>query len=261
MNLQRVSAAANPLKFSLTTRFKDRHFVRLLSPLRGKRLLDVGCGIGYLSTVMANHGAEVFGIDIDFSAVAYSASRAVGQFAVGSVTALPFASSTFNCVILADVIEHLPDPEKALWEIHRVGTPGASVIISTPHLDGWLTGTWVTTTLHGDKDEHMADHRKGYTANGLCTLMTTCRIEPRDILCTNPFISQLFLGFVKLGYLLTTSTYTSQVELINVSRTWRFWLYRFMFFPLAYAAGRLEEAVFGRWIPGHCLIVRGLVAK
>jgi len=251
----------NPLKFSLTTRFKDRYFVKLLSPLAGKHLLDIGCGIGYLSGLMASHGAKVCSVDIDFSAVAYSASMVVGQFSVASATALPFSSNTFDCVTFADVIEHLPVPEEALSEIYRVAKPGASVIISTPHLKGWLTGTWVTSMLHEENAGPMADHREGYNANDLSILMDNCGIMPRDVRYTNPFVSQLVLGFVKLGYRVTNATYTTQCELIDISQSWRFQLYRSMVFPVVYAAGRIEEAVLGRWVPGHCLIVRGTVTK
>jgi ubiquinone/menaquinone biosynthesis C-methylase UbiE len=251
----------NPLSYSLTTRFKDRHIIELLSPLPGKSVLDVGCGIGYLSGLLSDLGAEVVGIDIEFSALAYSSKTVDGLFALALADKLPFKSSLFDIVILSDVIEHLVEPDKTLVEIRRIGKPGALVVISTPHLKGFLTGTWITSILHGHNDQHMADYRKGYTVDTLCCLMKSCSIEPKATRYTNPLVSQFLLGIVKLGYFLIYGRYSSQFDLVAASQSKKFKLYRNIVFPLAYTLGRLEEKTLGRWIPGHCLIVKGAVIK
>jgi len=233
----------------------------LLEPRPGSRILDLGCGIGYLAGLAAKRGAGVVGMDIHHDAVAHASRTVHGSFAVASAFALPFVESCFDGIVFADVIEHLARPEAVLQELHRTAKPGARVVISTPHLGGWLTGTWVTSMLHGEVDEHMADERPGYTAEELCAVMSAGGIEPDEVRLTNPFSSQLLLGLVKWAYRLTKRTYGSQRELVEVSRTWKFMLYRYALFPFGYALGRAEEALLGRLIPGHCLIVRGSVRK
>ena len=111
----------NPLKYSLTTRFKDRHILRLLAPRAGERVLDVGCGIGYLSGLAREAGARVYGVDMSPDALK-SGIDMVGRqaFSCASADRLPFPDGVFDKVMFADVIEHVPDDAAALSEIRRV---------------------------------------------------------------------------------------------------------------------------------------------
>ena len=76
---------------------------------------------------------------------------------------LPFATDSFDKVIFADVIEHVPDDHQALGEIVRVAKQGARIVISTPALEGVFTETWLKTYLHGEEDEFQKNYREGYT--------------------------------------------------------------------------------------------------
>jgi SAM-dependent methyltransferase len=51
---------------------------------------------------------------------------------------LPFADSSFNVVIIKHIVEHLPDPAKAIREIGRVTAPGGTLILATPNLGSLL---------------------------------------------------------------------------------------------------------------------------
>ncbi len=256
-----IHSSENPLKYSLTTRFKDRHFIKMLSPIKNKKILDIGCGIGYLSGILNEQGAEVVGIDLELSALKYSAQTLPGLFAFASAEVLPFPENEFDAIIIADVIEHLPNPGKALQEIHRVGKSGARIVVSTPNLKGPLTGTWALSMLHSEQDGHMADYREGYTAESLSELMNSRKIIPVQVSVTNPLISQLFLSMVKLGYRSVKSDYQSQSELISLNRNWKFEFYKRTIFPVGYFLGRMEERLLRNLIEGHCLIVCGTIDK
>ena len=251
----------NPMRYSLTTRFKDRHIMNMIKPLLNKKVLDIGCGIGYLSELVINHDGIAYGVDVESDAINYCKKNIDGQFEIGSAYKLPYDDNYFDYIILADVIEHIEHPSKVLDEIKRVAKNKAEVIISTPNLKGWLTGTWVLSMLHEEEDENMVDHEDGYTRDGLEKLLNQNNIIPNEIRITNPLISQLFLGLIKLGYKSEKNTYTSQYQLIDLLDNWKFKIYKYTIFPVGLFLGRVEEFLLGNLIPGHCLIIKGIINK
>src|SRR5579862_2373071 len=78
---------------------------------------------------------------VDISAPALERLRARGgRVTLGEVTALPFASATFDLVCALDIIEHVDDENGALSEISRVMKPGATLLVSTPlHPSRWTS--------------------------------------------------------------------------------------------------------------------------
>jgi Methylase involved in ubiquinone/menaquinone biosynthesis len=95
--------------------------------------LDVGCGTGAVSRVLAEMPGlrEVIGIDPSslFIEKARELAKGISQlkFQTGDARALPFADASFDLVLFHTVLCHVPEPERALREAHRVLRP-----------DGWL---------------------------------------------------------------------------------------------------------------------------
>ena len=125
----------NPLKYSLTTRFKQRQILCLLDLRPSDRLLDVGCGIGYLSGLAHSSGANVVGIDMSHRALLHARDRVNGHFAAAGAGKLPCSDNSFDICIFADVIEHVTDDSLALSEIVLVSKAGAVIVMSTPALE------------------------------------------------------------------------------------------------------------------------------
>jgi SAM-dependent methyltransferase len=105
----------------------------------GKRVLDVACGEGYGSALLAGVAAAVTGIDIDAGAVAharasYSALANV-RFEEGSAAALPLPDACVDAVVSFETIEHLPrgDQPRMLAEIARVLTSDGVLVLSVPN--------------------------------------------------------------------------------------------------------------------------------
>jgi SAM-dependent methyltransferase len=105
----------------------------------GKRVLDVACGEGYGSALLAGIAASVTGIDIDSGAVAharqsYAALANVG-FAEGSAVSLPLPDASVDVVVSFETIEHLPraDQPRMLAEIARVLTADGVLVMSAPN--------------------------------------------------------------------------------------------------------------------------------
>jgi len=251
----------NPLKYSLTTRFKERQILRLLDIKPGERLLDVGCGIGYLSSLARARGAEIVGIDMSHQALLHARDQVEGDFVVAGAGGLPFATGSFDKVIFADVIEHVPDDHQALGEIVRVAKQGARIVISTPALEGIFTETWLKTYLHGEEDEFQKNYREGYTTESLQQLMGDCTIADTEVAYTNFFLSEILLGVTKLAYASQKTRYNSQADLVDVANSRLFKIYKKLFFPIFLGLGKIEERLLRGWVKGHCLIVGGIIQK
>lgn len=109
--------------------------VRLLKPGNGEKVLDVGCGSGWLAFRCQNRGARVWAMDIGPVGVTAARRRFpdVSYFQVGDVYHLPFATGTFDVLVLSEVIEHLEEVDRALAEVRRVMRVGARVLIGVPY--------------------------------------------------------------------------------------------------------------------------------
>ncbi len=101
--------------------------------LRGKSLLDAGCGTGRFSASAVQRGANVTSIDIGPSLLKRVARRCAARPACGDIMQLPFADETFDVVISSECIEHTPDPRRAVYELVRVCRVGGRIVITCPN--------------------------------------------------------------------------------------------------------------------------------
>ena len=115
----------------------------------GKRVLEVGCGLGTDLLQFARGGAEVYGIDLTQKGAALTQRRLglygfTGRLAVADSERLPFKSDYFDLVYSWGVIHHTPDTAAAAREIVRVCKPGGQVLVMIYHrrsllaLQAWL---------------------------------------------------------------------------------------------------------------------------
>jgi len=114
---------------------------------RGSRLLEVGSGMGHLVGQLEDT-FDTFGMDLNHWAVKQSKSVIkTSSLETASAQELPFADSSFNVVIIKHIVEHLPNPEKAIAEIGRVTEPGGTLILATPNLGSllkpWKGDKWI----------------------------------------------------------------------------------------------------------------------
>ena len=105
----------------------------------GRRVLDVACGEGYGSALLAEVAAHVAGVDIDPRTLAHArrtyADRANVAFLEGSATKLPLADASIDAIVSFETIEHLPaeDQPRMLAEFARVLAPDGMLVLSSPN--------------------------------------------------------------------------------------------------------------------------------
>jgi ubiquinone/menaquinone biosynthesis C-methylase UbiE len=110
---------------------------------KDKKVLDVGCGNGYVSSLFAKEGAHAHGIDITPTGIELCQKRfqimgLSGNFLVANAEELPFQDNTFDCVTSMGVLHHVPNTEKAVQEIFRVLKPGGRLIVMFYHKNSAL---------------------------------------------------------------------------------------------------------------------------
>jgi len=98
------------------------------------RLLDVGCGTGWL----ADHFADYTGVDGSSDAVATAQARGRNVLHHDVAEPLPFADASFDAVVMKDLLEHVPDPVALVREVRRVLRPGGRVFASSPDAQRWV---------------------------------------------------------------------------------------------------------------------------
>jgi SAM-dependent methyltransferase len=120
---------------SYVWRFGQRRRLGLIqqyAPLEGKRILDIGCGIGMYLEAMRAFSDRVYGVDIDAQR-AVQAHQSLPAIAVAPAERLPFVQGSFDVVLLHEVIEHVEDDRRAIREAHRVLAPGGRMVIFAPN--------------------------------------------------------------------------------------------------------------------------------
>ncbi len=106
--------------------------VRAKLSLEGKRILDVGCGVGAFARRLREFSRDVYGVDVDEERVREGGAR-VPNLALSLGEYLPFAADTFDVVLLHEVIEHVTDDLATLEEVRRVLRPGGRAVIFCPN--------------------------------------------------------------------------------------------------------------------------------
>lgn len=113
---------------------QDRRLALVLKhvDLKGKRILDVGCGTGTYVRKFKDFSDDVYGVDIDPEKIS-QARLTAARVTVAPAEALPFPDGFFDVVFLHEVIEHVGDDQQAVAEAVRVTAPGGSVVIYAPN--------------------------------------------------------------------------------------------------------------------------------
>lgn len=157
----------------------------------GELVLDLGSGPGRHAFETMRRGARVVLCDYDTGELAQARTLATAMVEAGEIGStdamattqgdgvfLPFPDGTFDRIIAAEVLEHIPDDEGAIAELHRVLKPGGTIAVTIP---SWLPERicWALS------DEYHAPHVPGghvriYTENELRRKLRAAGLKPGD---------------------------------------------------------------------------------
>ncbi|RCW44577.1 methyltransferase family protein [Halopolyspora algeriensis] len=153
----------------------------------GQRVLDLGCGAGRHAFEMYRRGAHVVAFDQDAAelenvATMFAAMDADGQVPSGASAStltgdaldLPFPDESFDHVVASEILEHIPEDEKAMHELVRVVKPGGRVAVTVPN---WLPER-VCWALSDAYHEVEGGHVRIYTAVELLTRLRKAGLQP-----------------------------------------------------------------------------------
>ncbi len=131
---------------------------------RKVRILDLGCGNGYVTAQLAARGHEVIGVDVAVDGIAEArAAHPSLRFEVASVYEDGLADDLggpFDCVVSLEVLEHLFFPAKLFETARNALKPGGYLVLSTPY-HGYLKNLAISVLNGWDKHFHV-DHDGGH---------------------------------------------------------------------------------------------------
>lgn len=122
----------------------------------GMKVLDVGCGKGFLvkDLMLELPGLDAFGLDISRYALQHAPTEIIGRLHLGTADVLPFPDESFDLVVSINAIHNLTRPRavEALREIERVGRSRAYVVVDSYHTPEQqaLFESWVLTAQFHD---------------------------------------------------------------------------------------------------------------
>ncbi len=110
-----------------------------LGDIHGRKVLDMGCGDGWLSIILAKRGGSIAGYDISAGAIETAKQRAVAndvakstEFKVASAYDTGYPDNYFDIAIGQAILHHLGDKRQLARELKRVLKPGAKAVFCEP---------------------------------------------------------------------------------------------------------------------------------
>jgi len=140
---------------------------------RGERLLDLGCGGGRHAFQAMRRGARVVALDADDREVKHVRDTIGAMLDAGEITSedeagvlqgdalrLPFSDATFDRVIAAEVLEHIPDDTVAMAELARVLRPGGTMAVTVPRFGPEAVNWALSNEYHDIPGGHVRIYRR-----------------------------------------------------------------------------------------------------
>ena len=107
--------------------------IQRYAPVRGRRVLDCGCGAGDYVFALQALGADAWGIEYAREKLAKAPAPVLGRVSVGDLHHIALRNSSVDVALLNEVLEHVPDDRLALREVHRVLKRGGVLLIFSPN--------------------------------------------------------------------------------------------------------------------------------
>ena len=123
----------NTILYSKYGKISCENIFEFLKDKKYTKLLDIGCGTGYLIDMLAKvHEAEYTGVDLSPEMIKQANNKKIknAKFIEGRSDEIPFDDNTFDIITCSQSFHHYPDTDKAMQEARRVLKPGGLYILS-----------------------------------------------------------------------------------------------------------------------------------
>lgn len=166
---------------------RHAYFARVLGESGGRRVLDIGCGGGFLSESFACDGFRVVGIDPSPASVDTARRHAAANgleidYRVGRGESLPFPDASFDIVACCDVLEHVNDLERVIQEVVRVLRSGGLLLFDTVNRTRRsrfaLITLWQDLNIIGLREPNVHEWERFITPEELCELLEKSGMRP-----------------------------------------------------------------------------------
>lgn len=192
----------------------------LLGDPKGKKLLDVGCGGGYLLKEADKAGMETYGIDISKKAIEKAKLRSTNsKLIVGVAEKLPYKNNGFDVVVCLGSLEHFLNPKKSLQEMKRVLKKDGLVCIVLPNK--WAIDAIFEGAFRGVELSHGQELERFYSYHEAHQLLTSSNLHIVKALPYNrPFPTHISTGTKKSSIInwLYSKTYLNLIRWIIPTR-------------------------------------------
>ena len=164
----------------------------------GARILDVGCGGGFLSNPLAGDGYRVKGVDRSAPSLEAARTRvpagADAAYAVGDALALAEPGASYDAVLMMDLLEHLDEPARAVAEAARALKPGGLLIFHTFNRtpEAWLLAVKGIGFVTREGPSNVHSYRMFVTPAELEAAGRACGLEPLDLTGIRPVLDAAF---------------------------------------------------------------------
>lgn len=157
--------------------FRLNYLSRMLTA--GQRVLNVGIGGAIFEREAGRRGVDIHTIDPDWASLHGHAAEGISRLVAGRLETLPFASNSFDAVVVSEVLEHLtPDTmRRALSEISRVLVPGGHIIGTVPCEENLAENTFACP--HCGEVFHKVGHQQSFDAAGMARALEEFFVAPK----------------------------------------------------------------------------------
>jgi 2-polyprenyl-6-hydroxyphenyl methylase / 3-demethylubiquinone-9 3-methyltransferase len=176
------------------SRLRNPWILERLEP--SSKVLDIGCGGGFLSNELAAHGHEVTGLDAARDALAVAAAHdwtASVSYIEGDALALPFRDASFDAVTAMDFLEHVENPARVVEEVARVLRPGGSFFFHTFNRNpiSWLVVIKGVEWFVKNTPPNMHVYRLFVKPDELYEMCACSRLRVTEIVGSRPKLSHI----------------------------------------------------------------------
>lgn len=127
---------------------------------KDKKILDYGCGSGFLVGQFQDKGYDARGVDVSKEAIEFGTQKGIRNLSVANGINTNFPDSNFDLILAMDVVEHTEEDNLAVKELERLLKPGGHLIITVPAYQ-WMWGV----------QDEVAHHFRRYTMSSMLNLI------------------------------------------------------------------------------------------